>query len=80
MRPTRQWSLCISSFGFQGCRAALGTDEETSQQWLRVIENGVGMTEEVIKNYLTRIGSRCYRIPEFNQDRATIIGTNGSTP
>ena len=33
-----------------------GTDEETGQQWLRVTDNGVGMTEEVIKNYFTQIG------------------------
>ena len=49
-----------------------GTDEETGQQWLRVTDNGVGMTEEVIKNYFTQIGKSYYRSPEFNQERATM--------
>lgn len=29
-----------------------GTDEETGKKWLHVTDNGVGMTKEVIKNYL----------------------------
>lgn len=49
-----------------------GTDEETGQQWLRVSDNGVGMTEEVIKNYFTQIGKSYYRSPEFNQERAAM--------
>ncbi|MDH3719294.1 MAG: hypothetical protein OES79_14335 [Planctomycetota bacterium] len=49
-----------------------GTDEETSQQWLRVTDNGVGMTEEVIKNYFTQIGKSYYRSPEFSQQRAAM--------
>ena len=49
-----------------------GTDEETGQQWLRVTDNGVGMTEEVIKNYFTQIGKSFYRSPEFNQERAAM--------
>ena len=46
-----------------------GTDEEAGQQWLRVTDNAVGMTEEVIKNYFTQIGKSCYRRPEFNQEQ-----------
>jgi hypothetical protein len=49
-----------------------GTDEETGQQWLCVTDNGVGMTEEVIKNYFTQIGKSYYRSPEFNQERAAM--------
>jgi hypothetical protein len=49
-----------------------GVDEETGQQWLRVTDNGVGMTEEVIKNYFTQIGKSYYRSPEFNQERAAM--------
>ena len=49
-----------------------GTDEETGQQWLRVTDNGVGMTEEVIKRYFTQIGKSYYRSPEFNQERAAM--------
>ena len=51
-------------------KPARGTDEETGQQWLRVTDYGVGMTEEVIKNYFTQIGKSFYRSPEFNQERA----------
>ncbi|MFO7901635.1 MAG: hypothetical protein R6U98_03150 [Pirellulaceae bacterium] len=50
--------------------AGLGTDEETRQQWLRVTPGGVGMTEEVIKNYLSQIGNSYYRSPKFHQGRA----------
>lgn len=49
-----------------------GTDEETGQQWLRVTDNGVGMTEEVIKNYFTQIGKCFYQSPEFDQERAAM--------
>ena len=54
-----------------------GTDEETGQQWLRVTNNGVGMTDEVIKTYFTQIGS-----PEFNPERAArlVAGPNGNRP
>lgn len=37
-----------------------GTDEETGRQWLRMTNNGVGMTEAVIKNYFTQIGKSFY--------------------
>ena len=51
----------------------LGTDGEASQQWLRVTDNGVGMTEEVIEKYFTQIGKSYYRSPEFNQERAAAV-------
>ena len=35
-------------------------------------DNGVGMTEEVIKNYFTQIGKSYYRSPDFNQERAAM--------
>ncbi len=49
----RHWVFRHSEFRAQPAR---GTDEETGQQWLRVTDNGVGMTEEVIKNYFTQMG------------------------
>lgn len=49
-----------------------GTDEATGQQWLCVTDNGVGMTEEIIKNYFTQIGKSFYRSPEFNQERTAM--------
>jgi HSP90 family molecular chaperone len=36
-------------------------DEESGQQGLRVTDNGVGMTEKVIKNYFTQVGKSYYR-------------------
>ncbi len=35
-------------------------------------DNGVGMTEDVIKNYFKQIGKSYYRSPEFNQERAAM--------
>ncbi len=49
-----------------------GTDDQSGQQWLRVTDNGVGMTEKVIKDYFTQIGKSYYRSPEFNQERAAM--------
>ena len=45
-----------------------GTDEEAGQHRLRVTDNGVGMTEEVIKNYVTQTGKSYYRSLNFNQE------------
>jgi hypothetical protein len=45
------------------------TGEQTGQQSLPATPGGVGMTEEVIKNYSTQIGKSCYRSPEFNKER-----------
>lgn len=49
-----------------------GVDEHTGQYWLRVADNGVGMTLDVIKKYFTQIGKSFYRSPEFNQERAVL--------
>lgn len=35
-------------------------------------DNGVVMTEEIIKNYFTQIGKSFYRSPEFNQEPAAM--------
>lgn len=56
-----------------------GTDEETGQQWLRVTDNGVGMTEEVIKNYFTQIGKSYYRNdPSFSSERDAMVSAGES--
>lgn len=49
-----------------------GTDEASGQHWLRVTDNGVGMTEDVIKDHFTQIGKSYYRSPEFNEERAAM--------
>ena len=41
-------------------RSRWGTNDETGQQWLHVTQNGVGMTDDVIKNYFTQIGKSYY--------------------
>lgn len=48
------------SFRFSGSARRWGTDEEIGLQWLRVTDDGVGMTGEVITNYFTQIGKGYY--------------------
>ncbi len=49
-----------------------GADEATGQEWLRVTDNGIGMSDEVIKKYFTQIGKSYYRSPEFMREKAAI--------
>lgn len=51
-------------------RSGWGADEETGPQWLLLTDNGVGMTEQLIKNYFMQIGKSYYRSLECNQERA----------
>lgn len=47
-----------------------GVDEYSGQKWLRVTDNGVGMTDDVIEKYFTQVGRSYYRSPEFRQERS----------
>jgi len=51
-------------------RSRWSTDDDTARQRLRVTDNPVSMTHQVIKNYFTQIGKSYSRSPEFNQERA----------
>ena len=74
LHPTKKGWIINAKGEEEELRVTLdwGTDEETGQQWLRVTDNGVGMTKEVIKNYFTQIGKSFYRSPEFTQERAAM--------
>src|SRR5580765_5580199 len=39
---------------------------------LRCIDNGVGMDEEIVTRYLTKVGRSYYRSPEFDQERLSL--------
>lgn len=42
---------------------------EENRPFVRVKDNGVGMSEDTIKNYLTRIGKSYYKSSEFSRER-----------
>ncbi|MFN7924051.1 MAG: ATP-binding protein [Bryobacteraceae bacterium] len=37
--------------------------------WIQVSDNGVGMTEDAVKRYFTRLGKSFYRSPEFKAEQ-----------
>lgn len=45
---------------------------EHGQWWIQVSDNGVGMTEETIEHYFTRLGKSSYRSPEFLVEQAAM--------
>ena len=53
-------------------RLTWGYDEAAGQYWLQVEDNGVGMTEDVIRRYFTQIGKSYYTSPEFRQEQAAL--------
>ena len=46
--------------------------EEHGQQFIRVEDNGVGITEEVIQRYFTRVGKSFYSSPEFRHEQVDL--------
>ena len=58
--------------------------EEDGHQFIRVEDNGTGMTEAVIQRYFTQIGKSFYRSPDFRGEQAEmrslgLIATSIST-
>ena len=49
-----------------------GHDKESGQDYLLMVDNGVGMTEEVITRYFTQIGKSYYRSPEYHEEKAAL--------
>ena len=47
-----------------------GIDEERGEKYLYCLDNGKGMSKEIIENYLLKIGSSYYRSPDFFQKQA----------
>lgn len=44
------------------------TDEE-GYQWFRIEDNGIGMSEEIIRNYFLKIGCSYYNSSQFKKDK-----------
>lgn len=44
--------------------------DEAGYEIVRCTDNGVGMSEDIVTNFLTRAGRSYYRSPEFEQERA----------
>ncbi len=42
-----------------------------NREYIRCTDNGVGMDEQILKNYLVRAGRSYYRSPEFERERLT---------
>ncbi|HEX3049000.1 MAG TPA: hypothetical protein VHY08_29930, partial [Bacillota bacterium] len=49
---------------------------ENGHEVLRCIDNGVGMDQDIIIRFLTKVGRSFYRSPEFEQERLSFVNTN----
>lgn len=45
------------------------TWSERGYQWFRIEDNGIGMTEEIIRNYFLKVGRSYYNSNEFRQEK-----------
>ncbi|MBM3216750.1 hypothetical protein FJZ36_17790, partial [Candidatus Poribacteria bacterium] len=55
-------------------RLTWGHDKESGQDFLRVSDNGIGMTRRIITDYFTRIGKSYYRSPDFEREKRRLRG------
>lgn len=46
-----------------------GHDPETDREYIRVWDNGCGMTREVLERFFTKLGKSYYRSPEYERER-----------
>ncbi len=46
-----------------------GRDLQTDREYIRVWDNGCGMTRDVLKRYFTKLGKSYYRSPEYERER-----------
>ncbi len=46
-----------------------GRDSATDREYIRVWDNGCGMTREVLERYFTKLGKSYYRSPEYERER-----------
>ncbi len=46
-----------------------GRDSATDREFIRVWDNGCGMTKEVLERYFTKLGKSYYRSPEYERER-----------
>ena len=45
------------------------TWSERGYQWFRIEDNGIGMTEDIIRNYFLKVGRSYYNSDEFRQEK-----------
>ena len=55
-------------------RLTWGKDEATGQEFIRVADNGTGMTQLVLDRFFTQIGKSYYRSPDFEREQALLRG------
>ncbi|MBY0503255.1 MAG: ATP-binding protein [Bryobacteraceae bacterium] len=72
--PVDGFSLTPGSFKVAGrpeqpFEVRLSWGEKDGRQFITVADNGVGMTEDAISRYFTRIGKSFYRSPEFRAEQ-----------
>ena len=67
--------------GAKSCRLTLtwGGDPKTGQEFIRVTDNGVGMTRKVIQEYFTKVGKSYYRSADYRQEQAALANAGYTT-
>jgi hypothetical protein len=43
--------------------------DSTDREYIRILDNGCGMTREVLEHYFTKLGKSYYRSPEYERER-----------
>ena len=56
-----------------------GRDPKTEQEFIRVTDNGVGMTRKVIQEYFTQVGKSYYRSADYRQEQAALANAGYTT-
>ncbi len=56
-----------------------GRDPKTEQEFIRVTDNGVGMTRKVIQDYFTQVGKSYYRSADYRQEQAALANAGYTT-
>ena len=56
-----------------------GRDPKAEQEFIRVTDNGVGMTRKVIQDYFTQVGKSCYRSADYRQEQAALANAGYTT-
>ena len=47
--------------------------DESGKEFILCVDNGVGMDQKIVKDFLLRIGRSYYRSPEFERERLTFL-------
>ncbi|NJM11239.1 MAG: hypothetical protein HC889_04510 [Synechococcaceae cyanobacterium SM1_2_3] len=59
LRPTEELQVKVT----------WGRDSATDREYIRVWDNGCGMTREALERYFTKLGKSYYRSPEYERER-----------